>query len=87
MGCTAWAWRIVVALASDSPVLVLACLDQILDRPRHVLDWHIRIGAMLVEKVDMAGLEAFERAIDGPADMLGDESSITMHTQVSYRGM
>ncbi|MGF6110178.1 hypothetical protein QFZ85_001714 [Pseudomonas frederiksbergensis] len=42
---------------------------------------------MLVEKVDMAGLEAFERAIDGPADMLGDESSITMHAQVSYRGM
>ncbi|MGF6209417.1 hypothetical protein ABH906_005423 [Pseudomonas frederiksbergensis] len=85
MGCTAWARRIVVALVSDSLVLVLACLDQILDRPRHVLDWHIRIGA--VEKVDMAGLEAFERAIDGPADMLGDESSITMHTQVSYRGM
>ena len=48
----------------------LALRDQFLDRSRDVLDRHIRIDPMLIEKVDRLNSEAFQRAFDSLPDAL-----------------
>ena len=36
-------------------VLDLALVYQLLDRPRHILDRHVRVDAVLIEQIDMIG--------------------------------
>jgi hypothetical protein len=45
-------------------VLDLAFPDQLLHRPRHLLDRDARVDAVLVEEVDPVGLEPLERGLD-----------------------
>ena len=49
----------------------LALADELLDRARHVLDWHIEIDAMLVEQVDDLDAEPLQRRVADLADVLG----------------
>lgn len=44
----------------QTPVLDLTCLDQFLDSTSYVLDRYVRIGAMLVEQIDVIAFQAFE---------------------------
>src|SRR5579862_101426 len=46
---------------AEKPSLALS--DEIADHARHVLHWHGGIDAMLIEKVDMVGLQPTERAL------------------------
>ena len=63
-GWTAWARRIVCAPASERPkCLTLPCLDQLLHRPGHVLDRHVRVDAVLIEQVDGVDPEPLERGL------------------------
>jgi hypothetical protein len=43
--------------------LHLACLDELFDRTRHILDGHLIIHAMLVEKIEGMHLEALEAVV------------------------
>ena len=52
-------------------MLDLAGLDQSLDRPRHVLDRHVGVDAVLVEEVDDLDAEALERPFHRLADLFG----------------
>ncbi len=61
-------------------VLHLARLDQILDGPGHVFDRDLRIDPVLVEQVDGLDLEALERRIGHPLDLL------RAAVQAGYRG-
>jgi hypothetical protein len=47
-----------------------AFLDQILHRPRHVFDRHVRIDAVLVVEVDAVGLQPRERGLGDLPDVL-----------------
>jgi hypothetical protein len=49
----------------------LAFRDQLLDRARHVLDWHVRVNAMLVEEVDGLDTQPLQRRVAHLADVLG----------------
>ena len=49
----------------------LALRDQILDRPGHVLDRHLRIDAMLVEQVDAVGAQTPQLGLDHLPDVFG----------------
>lgn len=49
----------------------LARCDQVLDRPRHVLDRHVGIDAVLVEHIDMVHAEKAQAVVENLADMLG----------------
>ena len=62
--CTAWARRMVRALASDSPkCLTLARLNQLFDCSGHVFDWHVGIyDAVLIVEVDVIGPQAAEHS-------------------------
>ena len=53
----------------EKPHLSLA--DQVGHRADDVLDRHVGIGAMLVEQVDMVGVEPLQRSIHDLADVLG----------------
>ena len=55
----------------QAEVLDLALLDQVLHRPRHVLDRHVRVDAVLVEQVDGVDPEPLERALGDLLDVLG----------------
>ena len=46
----------------------LALPDEIADGPGHILDRHGRIDAVLVQEIDLVGLEPGERSVDGFAD-------------------
>ena len=70
-GWTAWARRIVCTPASERPkCLTLPCLDQLLHRPGHVLDGHVRVDAVLIEQVDGVGPEPLERRLGDLLDVL-----------------
>jgi hypothetical protein len=45
--------------------------DQLLDRARHVLDWHVRVNAMLVEEVDGLDTQPLQPRVAHLADVLG----------------
>jgi hypothetical protein len=47
-----------------------ALRDQLFDRAGDVLDRDVRIDAMLVQKIDTVGAEAFERGVDDCLDVL-----------------
>ena len=51
-------------------MLDLAFSDQVLHRAGHVLDRHVGIDAVLVEKIDDVGPEALQRRLDGLPDVL-----------------
>jgi hypothetical protein len=52
-------------------MLHLAFADQLLHRARDVFDGHLRVDAVLVEKVDRIDLEPPERRLRHRADVLG----------------
>jgi hypothetical protein len=67
-GCTAWARRIVFALASDIPkCFTLPSCDQLLHRARDLFDRHIQVDAMLVEQIDRIDLQPLQRLPPRPA--------------------
>jgi hypothetical protein len=47
----------------QAEVLDLAFLNQILHRPRHLFDWHVRVHTVLIEQIDDIGLESLECGI------------------------
>ena len=49
----------------------LPFLDEFLHRSGHVFDGHLRIDPVLVVKVDVVGLEAFQRCFDHFPDVGG----------------
>src|SRR5260221_1438715 len=53
----------------------LALLDQITYRPGHILHRHLWIDTVLIQKVNVIGLESLERAFDGLTDILRPASS------------
>jgi hypothetical protein len=50
-------------------VLNLAFLNQVLHRPRHVFDRHLRVNSVLIEQIDGIDLESLERALCGLLDV------------------
>ena len=58
------------ARLGEAEVLDLARLDQLLHRPGHVLDGHVRVDAVLIEQVDGIDPEPLERALDDLLDVL-----------------
>jgi hypothetical protein len=64
----ACARRIVCAPASEVPHL--AFLDQILHRFGHIFDWHLRVNAVLIEKIDRVNAESLQRGFHGLLDVL-----------------
>ena len=46
----------------------LALFDQIADGSGDLFDWHVPIDAVLVEEIDMIGLQPTERPVDGLAN-------------------
>ena len=71
-GWTACARRMICTPASERPkCLTLPCLDQLLHRPRDVLDGHVRVDAVLIEQVDGIDLEPLERGFRDLLDVLG----------------
>ena len=54
----------------QSPVFHFTLLDQCLHAFRHILNRHIRIGAMLIKKIDMVRFQTLQRALYGAADMV-----------------
>ena len=70
-GWTAWARRMWSALGFGQPeMLDLACLDQILHRPGHIFDGHVRVGPVLVKQIDGLDPQALERSLGHPLDLL-----------------
>ena len=59
------------ARLGEAEVLDLAFLDQVLHRPRHVLDRHVRVDAVLIEEVDGVDPEPLERGLGHLLDVLG----------------
>src|SRR5258706_2412233 len=53
-----------------SKVLNLARLNQILHRSRHLFDRHVRVNAVLIERIDDIGSESFERGLGDLLDVL-----------------
>jgi hypothetical protein len=41
-------------------VLDLALLNQVLHRPCHILDWHVRVDTVLIEEINPIGLESLQ---------------------------
>jgi hypothetical protein len=52
-------------------VLDLACLDELLDRARGLLDRDVGVDAVLVVQVDHVGAESTQGALDSGPDLLG----------------
>ena len=48
----------------------LALLNQLLHRPGHVFDRHVRVDTVLIEEIDVLGLESLERALRDLLDVL-----------------
>ena len=59
------------ALASDSPNAALCLLHQILDSSGHLFHRHFRIDTVLIQEVDMVSMQAFQRALHRPTNMIG----------------
>src|SRR5580692_11178988 len=49
----------------------LALLYKLFHRSRNVLDWHIRINAMLIEEVNVVRPETLEAPVHHPLDVVG----------------
>src|SRR6516164_1225989 len=48
----------------------LAFPDQVPDRPGRILDWHVRVDAVLIEEIDAVGFEPLERGLGNLPDAL-----------------
>src|SRR6266567_8343888 len=59
------------ACLRQAEVLHLALLNQVFHRSSYVLNRHVRINAMLIEKVDHVGSEALQRSIGYLLDVFG----------------
>jgi hypothetical protein len=57
------------ARLGEAEVENFALLDEIADRPGHLLDRYLRIDAVLIEQIDAVGAKALQRAFDGDADV------------------
>jgi hypothetical protein len=71
-GWTAWARRIVSALASDSPkwpTLPLAIRSPTV--PGDLLDRHVGVDSVLVEQVDPVGPESLQHLVHDGSDVVG----------------
>jgi len=55
----------------QAEVLDLSLADELLDGAGHILDGHLRIHTMLIQKVDAVGPQALQRRVDHAADVLG----------------
>src|ERR1700676_1054126 len=55
----------------QTEVLDLAFADEILYRPRDVLDRDVRVDAVLIEQIDSIGLESSQRRVGHLADVRG----------------
>src|SRR3989442_503099 len=55
----------------EAEVPHLALADQLLHRSGDVLDRRVRVDAMLVEEVDVFGLESLQAPVDRDLDVLG----------------
>ena len=53
----------------QAEVLDLTFLNQVLHRPRHVFDWHVRVNTVLIEQVDGIDLESLKRALGDLLDV------------------
>jgi len=51
-------------------MLDLAGSDQLFHSARDILDRHVWVDAMLIQKIDVTGLQPFERGVNGLLDML-----------------
>jgi len=49
----------------------LAFIDKFFHCSRNVLDWHIRINAMLIEEVNVVRPETLEASVHHPLDVIG----------------
>jgi hypothetical protein len=67
----------------EAEVPDLARIDEFLDRSGHVLDGNVPVHAVLVEQVDVVGLEPLERTFDGRLDVRG----LTVHARQSFHGV
>src|SRR5439155_13424964 len=47
----------------------LTLLDQLLHRPSHIVDWHVRINPMLIKQIDGIDFETLERRVSYLLDM------------------
>src|ERR1700720_318682 len=54
-----------------SEALNLSFLNQVLHRAGHVFDRHVRIDAMLIEEIDVVGLQSLERGFGHVLDVVG----------------
>src|SRR5712691_5337569 len=54
-----------------SEVPDLTFLNQILDRPSNIFDSHVRVNPMLIEEIDVVGLQSLERGFGHLLDVLG----------------
>src|SRR5260370_40224350 len=52
-------------------MLYLPFLNQILDRPSNIFDSHVRVNPMLIEEIDVVGLQSLERRFGDLLDVLG----------------
>ena len=59
------------ACLGETEVPDLALLDQLLHRPRDVLDGHVRVDAVLIEQIDGVDVEPLERCLRDLLDVLG----------------
>jgi hypothetical protein len=50
-------------------VLHLACLNQLLHRPCHVFDRHVRVNAVLIEQINDINLKPLERSLGDILDV------------------
>ena len=70
-GCTVCARRIVCRTRlGETEVQDLALGDQIFNRTSHVFDWHFRIDAVLVVKINTVGSQALQRFLSDFLDVL-----------------
>ncbi len=63
----------------------LALRDQILERAGHVLDWHLRIDAMLIQQVDAVGAQTPQLGLDNLPDMIG--ATVQAPASLACRGI
>ena len=58
------------ACFGKAEVFNLTFLNQLLHRSGHILDWHVRVNAVLIEQVDGIDLEPLKRAFGELLDVL-----------------
>src|SRR6187455_2458776 len=65
----------------EAKVLHFAFLNEVLDCPRHIFNWHVRVHAVLVEKIDHPDPQTLDRSLGDFSNMLWP----TIHAPVSIQ--